>query len=94
MRTIHVEKDLKFRLPGQSDEYCAGVEIGVLAAALSSGRNHVTIRLGKDNVELGRALGRKMGYHLVSTVENEGESMTVEFRNKAARPSLRIVASV
>lgn len=92
MRTIHVERNLKIRLPGQTDEYCAGMEIGVLAALLSSGRTETTVRLGADNVEIGRSLGRKMGYHLVSTVGNEDGSTTAVFRDRKAPPVLKVVS--
>lgn len=93
MRTIHVEELLKIRFPGQDERFAAGVEIGVLAALMASGVREIEHRIGRDNLEQARSLGRSLGYHLAGTREATVSEIVVTLRSRAVAPKLRLVRS-
>ena len=92
MRRIHVEDGLSLRFPGRDDEFNDGVEIGILAALMSSGQRGFTRWVSSANVEQARAIAEKMGYRL-TTGEVDGVWTEVIFRTGRARPKLTLVHS-
>ena len=91
MRRIHVEDGLSLRFPGRDEEFNEGVEIGILAGLMSSGRGF-THWIAPANVEQARSIADKMGYRL-TVGEEDGGLTEVIFRTGKARPKLTLVHS-
>jgi hypothetical protein len=92
VRRIQVEDGLALRFPGRGEEFNEGVEIGILAAMMSSGQRGFTQWMSTDNIEQARAIAEKLGYHL-TTGEVDGILTEVTFRTGRARPTLTLVHS-
>lgn len=92
MRRIHVEEGLSLRFPGRDEDFNEGVEIGILAAFMSSGQRGFTHWISQRNVEQARAIAEKMGYRLTQG-ETDGELTEVIFRTGRMRPTLVLVHS-
>ncbi len=59
MRFIHVEDGLRLRFPGRDAAFNEGVEIGILAVNLASGRGEFTLQLSSGTLEQARASPRR-----------------------------------
>ena len=92
MRRIHVEDGLSLRFPGRDEEFNEGVEIGVLAALMSSGQRGFTHWVSSANVEQARSIARQMGYRLTEGMA-DGTLTQVILRTGRVRPTLTLVHS-
>jgi hypothetical protein len=91
VRRIHVEDGLSVRFPGRDEDFNEGVEIGILAGLMGSGRGF-THWISAANVEQARAIADKMAYR-VTVGEEDGGLIEVIFRTGKARPKLTLVHS-
>jgi hypothetical protein len=92
VRRIHVENGLSLRFPGRDEEFNEGVEIGILAVLMSSGRRDFTHWMSQANVDQARALAAKLGYRLTEGAR-DGELTEITFRSSRSRPALTLVHS-
>ena len=92
MRHIHVEDGLSLRFPGRDEEFNEGVEIGIVAARMSTGQSCFTTRVSLANIEQACSLAEKMGYRLILG-PTQDTSAQVTFRTSPARPRLTLVHS-
>ena len=92
MRHIHVEDGLSLRFPGRDEEFNEGVEIGIVAARMSTGQSCFTARVSLANIEQASSLAEKMGYRLILG-PTQDTSAQVIFRTGPARPRLTLVHS-
>ena len=90
MRFIHVEDGLRLRFPGRDAAFNEGVEIGILAVNLASGRGEFTLQLSSATLEQARTLAAQMGYrvHIVRDDQNWAE---VTFLTGRRRPKLTLI---
>lgn len=92
MRHIYLDDGLRLRFSGRDEEFDQGVEIGIVAALMSSGQGDFTRWLSTANVEQARALGVRMGYRLIlGHADDEWTEMT--FTTARARAKLTLVHS-
>jgi hypothetical protein len=92
MHHIHLAEGLKLRFPARSADFDQGVEVGMLAALMSQDVAEFNRRISNPNLGQVRALADQFGYRLVEG-EAEGESVSLTFYNRTARPRLRVVHS-
>jgi hypothetical protein len=92
VRRIHVEDGLSLRFPGRDEDFNEGVEIGILAALMSTGQRGFTHWISPRNVEQARSLAMKLGYRLTPGETIDG-AVEVIFRTGGARPTLTLVHS-
>jgi hypothetical protein len=92
VRRIHVEEGLSLRFPGRDEDFNEGVEIGILAALMSSGQRGFTHWVSSDNLEQARAVAGKMGYRLTAG-HVDGDLTEIILRTGRARPALTLVHS-
>ena len=92
MRPIHVEDGLTIRFPHRCAEFVEGVEIGLLAASLSTGAPRILSWLSPQVLEQAISLAAEMGYHNAEQTP-DGEWTCLEFRFGWARPTLKLVHS-
>ena len=90
MRFIHVEDGLRLRFPGRDAAFNEGVEIGVLAVNLASGRGEFTLQLSSGTLEQARALAAQMGYR-VHVVRSDEAWAGVTFLTGRRRPKLTLI---
>lgn len=93
MRFIHVEDGLRLRFPGQDAAFNDGVEIGILAVNLASGRSEFTLQLSSGTLDQARILAGQMGYR-VHVVRNDDTSAEVTFLTGRRRPKLMLIHTV
>lgn len=91
MRRITIEEGLTLRFPGRDASFGEGVEIGVLAALMATGRAEIARVIAPGNVEQARALAEAMDYRLIET-GRATDGVAVLLTPRAARPALRLVA--
>lgn len=92
MRSIHVEGGLRLRFPGRDGSFDEGVEIGLLAAGLASGRGEFTLKFGSSTLEQARSLATGMGYR-VHVVRAEAGEVEVTFLTGRRRPKLTLIST-
>ena len=92
MRRLRVDEGLTIRFPHRCEAFDEGVEIGLVAASLSTGNVRVRCCLSAAALEQARALGEQMGYRIVEELQS-GEWTRVEFRSGRPRPELKLVHS-
>ncbi|MFY9293865.1 MAG: hypothetical protein WAP03_24695 [Methylorubrum rhodinum] len=92
MRTIHVEEGLRLRFPGRDASFHEGVEIGILAVNLASGRSEFTLRFSSSTLEQARALASQLGYR-THVVADDATWAEVTFLTGQRRPRLALVHS-
>lgn len=90
MRFIHVENGLRLRFPGRDAAFNEGVEIGILAVNLASGRGEFTLQLSSATLEQARALAAQMGYR-VHVVQSDEAWAEVTFLTGRRRPKLTLI---
>lgn len=90
MKFIEVTEGLRFRFPGQSADFSAGFEIGVLAVTMSFNlpEFHRVIAIG--NLEQARELAEALGYRVTAGPETDG-AVSLDFSRHRARAVLRLV---
>lgn len=87
---IEIEPGLRIKFPGRSDDFCLGVEVGILAGELASAPMSLTRSIAVANVLQVRELASKFGYRVTIDSETAGIaliSLTL-FRQK---PRLQVV---
>ena len=92
MRRIHVEDGLSLRFPVRDEAFNEGVEIGILAALMSSGQRDFSHWVSNANVEQARAMADKMGYRLTEGEVDETVTQVI-LRTGRVRPALTLVHS-
>lgn len=93
MRSIHLDEGLRIRFPSEGVSFTAGVEIGMLATLMSLGLREFVRQIAAENIDAARVLSRKFGYHLSAFEEVASGETRVTFRNRAHKPSLKLVTS-
>ncbi|MDB5594570.1 MAG: hypothetical protein JWM36_1531 [Hyphomicrobiales bacterium] len=90
MRFIEVADGLRFRFPGQSADFSAGVEIGALAVTMSFNLPEFHRAFGAANVEQARELAEALGYRVTAGPEIDG-AVSLGFCRHHAKAMLRLV---
>ena len=92
MRHIHVVPGLSVRFAGRDENFDKGVEIGLLAAQLTSGISEFMMTLATGTLDQARTLATNMGYRLHVTMMDEGTA-EVMFLTGSRRPKLQLVSN-
>jgi hypothetical protein len=92
VRHIQVAAGLRLRFPQRSEEFDEGVQIGILAGLMESGRTEFSRQISSRALEQARALAQKMGYRILER-PGDPESRCVTFLLAGLRPKLELVRS-
>jgi hypothetical protein len=93
MGKICIEEGLKIAFPGRDAEFCAGVEIGMLATLMAMAISEFDRQVSRSNIEQARVLSDSLGYYIVRSECCDDGAVRVTFSNRRRRPDLRVVSS-
>jgi hypothetical protein len=93
MAKITIVEGLRVGFPGRDSEFCAGVEIGVLATLMALSIPEFKRTVSHDNAEQARVLSQSLGYSIVGSDRQEDGGVRLAFSNQVRAPHLQLIWS-
>ncbi len=92
MRQIHIAEGLTMRFPGRDGEFDEGVEVGLVAALMSVGRDEISCRVSAASRDQLVAVAAEFNYRL-GTQNRDGDWEDLTFLSARRRSKPRLAFS-
>lgn len=89
MRQIHIAEGLTMRFPGRDGEFDEGVEVGLVAALMSVGRDEISCRVSAASRDQLVAVAAEFNYRLgAQSRDGDWEELTFLSARLRSKPRL------